>query len=172
MNYLEKWCSGSFIDHCGRGLDNLSVALSLGVEEISHAFVVGMLKLGVEKQEEKIVCRISNLLQCLVCTLKLKRSQGLTKKKKPLWKNDEETSFLHCVHACIKMITTPKKEEDKKLTLCLGLTQPKKVWNKDLHKKDLKLKHLQRTYKSSTNKLQQRALFWKKGKRCPLDNIA
>jgi hypothetical protein len=40
-----------------------------------------------------------------------------------------------------------KKEESKKLTLCLGLTQPKKVWNKDLQKKDLKLKtstkHLQ-----------------------------
>jgi hypothetical protein len=60
------------------------------------------------------------------------------------------------------MITTQKKEEDKKLTLCLGLTQPKKVWNKDLQKKDLKLKHLQNTYKSSTNKLQQRTLFWSK----------
>jgi hypothetical protein len=46
--------------------------------------------------------------------MKLKRSQGLTPKKKALWKNDEETSFLHCVHACIKMITTQKKEEDKK----------------------------------------------------------
>jgi hypothetical protein len=41
------------MDHCGRDLDNLSVALSLGVEEISHAFVVGMLNLGVEKHEEK-----------------------------------------------------------------------------------------------------------------------
>lgn len=57
-----------------------------------------------------------------------------------------------------------KKEESKKLTLCLGLTQPKKVWNKDLQKKDLKLKHLQSTYKLSTNKLQQRALFWSKEK--------
>lgn len=76
--------------------------------------------------------------------------------KKPLFS-------IVCMHACIKMITTQKKE-DKKLTLCLGLTQPKKVWNKNLQKKDLKLKHLQSTYKSSTNKLQQRALFWLKEK--------
>jgi len=60
MNYLEKWYSVSFIYHCGRGLDNLSVALSLGVEEIA-CFCGEHAKPWGGKQEEKIVCRISSL---------------------------------------------------------------------------------------------------------------
>lgn len=53
MNYLEKWYSGSFIDHCGRGLDNLSVTLPWECRR-SHAFVVGMLNLGVENKKKKL----------------------------------------------------------------------------------------------------------------------
>ncbi len=44
---------------------------------------------------------------------KVDETQKITRtdKKKALWKNDGETSFLHCVHACIKIITTQKKED-------------------------------------------------------------
>jgi hypothetical protein len=68
--------------------------------------------------------------------------------KKPLFS-------IVCMHAS-KWITTQKKEEDKKLTLCLGLIpiwaitarpQPKKVWNKDLQKKTWNLN----IYKALTN---------------------
>lgn len=76
--------------------------------------------------------------------------------KKPLFS-------IVCMHAS-KWSQLKKKKKIKKAYPLFRSDTTKESLKQRLAEKDLKLKHLQSTYKSSTNKLQQRALFWLKEK--------